>query len=88
MAALIACPKCHRHVKQGEAACPFCASRTGARSVVGLAIVVAGLGGSAIGCYGPPPRDEDFVDAATPGADAGACDRGDASAGVCGEDAR
>lgn len=49
------CPRCERHVRASEAACPFCTTRLGARSWLGAALATGltttaavGLGGDAV----------------------------------------
>lgn len=52
--ALIPCPHCDRHVKEGEARCPFCDGKLGSRGGGGLtaAAVIAGAALIAPGCSG------------------------------------
>jgi RNA polymerase subunit RPABC4/transcription elongation factor Spt4 len=82
MSPFVLCPKCRRHVKRDAVACPFCAAAPASRVKLGLAVVVMGLGASAIGCYGPPPREVEPGEGTT-STSTGACAGGDAGAAVC-----
>ena len=67
----VVCGGCGRHVREGDAACPFCggacvreasaAASTSARAALATALAVAaGLGLQA--CYGGPPRPRSYTE--------------------------
>ncbi len=65
---LVVCQVCHRHVKQKDAACPFCRSAMPPLRAVALAgalVVGVAAGMSLAGCgesvalYGGPPYEQD-----------------------------
>jgi len=57
---LVPCAQCHRHVKEAETRCPFCAASTVRNSAVGAAVLTAAMtlaacGGESKGSVTPPP---------------------------------
>jgi hypothetical protein len=66
MTTLLACPRCDRHVRAGDAACPFCSASMQAEQPRGpftaivrgatLMAVSAMTVGTLAACYGAPPR--------------------------------
>jgi len=54
---MISCPKCGRHHKLDETACPFCRSKSSARGVIGLALTTALTPVVLAACYGMPYKD-------------------------------
>lgn len=49
---MISCPKCGRHHKLEETACPFCRSKSSAKSVIGLAVTTVLTPVMLAACYG------------------------------------
>jgi hypothetical protein len=49
---MISCPKCGRHHKLDETACPFCRSKSSAKSVIGLAMTTVLTPVVLAACYG------------------------------------
>jgi hypothetical protein len=64
MTTLLACPRCDRHVRDTDSACPFCAATVpGARGPLAamvrgakLVALSAATVGTLAACYGAPPR--------------------------------
>jgi hypothetical protein len=57
---MIECERCHRHIRQAEASCPFCDAPSRIRmamSVVGGAVTTIVLAA----CYGPPDGGIDYT---------------------------
>jgi hypothetical protein len=77
---LVVCEVCHRHVKGGDAACPFCRKPLpGAK--IALGVMTVGIALSVMACYGPPPREHDFAAPPPAAAEGGApIDAADAGA--------
>jgi hypothetical protein len=55
--AMTPCPRCHRHLRNDAASCPFC----GATRLLKAGALILALAGTGIvtlltACYGPPPR--------------------------------
>ena len=70
--ALVPCDACRRHVRSGEAACPFCKAVRGAATVAVAAVATLAIAGcdtfSPAAKYGGPPDDYRYSrsDASTP----------------------